>query len=121
MLMLTRLAKEGELTASGVAYAVIIMPVFELVVLLLSKNLENNHESALLVLFLTAAGQASLSFCQFVCLPFFPFVLAVSLSVFLPIFHILIPLTFNTVKFQICFVRMHCGAVVAHCCAIFLW
>ena len=90
MLTLTRLAKEGELTASGVAYAVIIMPVFEFVVLLLSKNLENNHESALLVLFLTAAGQASLSFCQFVCLPVFPFVLAVCLSVFLPIFHILI-------------------------------
>ena len=90
MLMLTRLAKEGELTASGVAYAVIMMPVFEFVIVLLGKILESNQESALLVHLLPATGQASLSFCQFVCLPVFPFVLAVCLSVFLPIFHILI-------------------------------
>ena len=52
----TRLAKEGELTASGVAYAVIMMPVFEFVIMLLGKFLENIQESALLVHFLTAAG-----------------------------------------------------------------
>ena len=56
MRMLSRLAKEGELTASGVAYAVIMMPVFEFVIVLLGKILETNQESALLVHLLTAAG-----------------------------------------------------------------
>ena len=90
MLMLTRLAKEGELTASGVAYAVIMMPVFEFVILLLGKILESNKESSLVINFLATTGQTSLSFCRFVCLPVFPFVLAVCISVFLPMFHILI-------------------------------
>ena len=63
----TRLAKEGELTASGVAYAVIMMPVFEFVIVLLGKLLENNQESALLVHFSTAAGHC-LCVCLSVCL-----------------------------------------------------
>ena len=69
--MLTRLAKEGELTASGVAYAVIMMPVFEFVIVLLGNILENNQESALFVHFFTATGQALLYACLSVCLSVF--------------------------------------------------
>ena len=53
--MLTRLAKEGDLTASGVAYAVIMLPGFELAIVQIFK-ITRTQESALLLYFLTAAG-----------------------------------------------------------------
>ena len=57
---LTRLAKEGNLTASGVAYAVIMLPGFELAIVQIFK-ITRTQESALLVYFLTTAGHISLS------------------------------------------------------------
>ena len=57
--MLTRLAKEGDLTASGVAYAVIMLPGFELAMVQIFK-ITRTQESALLLFFLTATGQTSL-------------------------------------------------------------
>ena len=60
--MLTRLAKEGDLTASGVAYAVIMLPGFELAIVQIFK-ITRTQESALLLYFLTAAGKASVSIC----------------------------------------------------------
>ena len=54
--MLPRLAKEGELTASGLAYAVIMAPSMDIAITGLTKILENNQESAALIHLLTTAG-----------------------------------------------------------------
>ena len=53
--MLFRLAEEGDLTASGVAYAVITMPVFDLLIVQSLKTMRK-QESALIGYFLTAFG-----------------------------------------------------------------
>ena len=58
-MLLTRLAEAGDLTASGVAYAVITMPVFELVIVQFLKK-TRSQESALICFFLTAVGRTSL-------------------------------------------------------------
>ena len=58
----TRLAEEGELTASGVAYAVIIAPIFEFVISLLGTILESNKESQFLVYFFFTFGECSVIF-----------------------------------------------------------
>ena len=50
-----RLAEEGDLTASGVAYAVITMPVFDLLIVQ-SLKIMRTQESALIGYFLTAFG-----------------------------------------------------------------
>ena len=65
--MLTRLAKEGDLTASGVAYAVIMLPGFELATVQIFK-ITRTQESALLLYFLTTAGHASLSISLYILL-----------------------------------------------------
>ena len=54
--ILPRLAKEGELTASGLAYAVIMAPSMDIAITGLTKILENNQESAALIHLLTTAG-----------------------------------------------------------------
>ena len=54
-MMLFRLAEEGDLTASGVAYAVITMPVFDLLIVQSLKTMRK-QESALIGYFLTAFG-----------------------------------------------------------------
>ena len=51
----SRLAEEGDLTASGVAYAVITMPVFDLVIVQILKK-TRKQESALIGYFFTAFG-----------------------------------------------------------------
>ena len=57
IILTNRLAKEGELAASGVVYVLIIMPFFDLVISGLGTILENNQESQLLVHVGTAAGE----------------------------------------------------------------
>ena len=57
IILANRLAKEGELAASGVVYVLIIMPFFDLVISGLGTILENNQESQLLVHVGTAAGE----------------------------------------------------------------
>ena len=69
----TRLAEEGELTASGVAYAVIIAPIFEFVISLLGTILENNKESQFLVYFFYIFGEYDVIF-QFECLYFHAYI-----------------------------------------------
>ena len=54
-MMLFRLAEEGDLTASGVAYAVITMPVFDLVIVQILKK-TRTEESPLIGSFITAFG-----------------------------------------------------------------
>ena len=54
-MLLTRLAEEGDLTAAGVAYAVITMPVFDLVIVQILKK-TRTQESALIGFFLTSFG-----------------------------------------------------------------
>ena len=53
--MLTRLAEEGDLMASGVAYAVITMPVLELVVVQIQRK-TRTQESTLIGSLLVALG-----------------------------------------------------------------
>ena len=54
-MMLSRLAEEGDLTASGVAYAVITMPVFDLVFVQMLKK-TRTQDSAIVGSFLTSFG-----------------------------------------------------------------
>ena len=56
--MLTRLAEEGDLMASGVAYAVITMPVLELVVVQIQRR-TRTQESTLIGSLLIAIGHTS--------------------------------------------------------------
>ena len=73
-MVLTRLAEEGDFTASGVAYAIITMPVFDFAIVQILKK-ASLHESALLGSLLVTFGTFSfanvcLLVCMFFCLSF---------------------------------------------------